>query len=192
MSKLILASKSPRRQELLKMLGFDFTTVPCKIDEERYFDLKPVKMVQKLARLKAEEVAGLVEDTVVIGSDTVVVMDGIMLGKPESIEEATAMLKKLQDRQHSVLTGIAVYDTTSKRVLVDYDRTDVYMRPMTEEEIDGYVKTGEPMDKAGAYGIQGIGGIFVEKINGSYYTVMGLPIHKLVLMLKEFSIGVFS
>ncbi|MFW5992119.1 MAG: Maf family protein [Halanaerobiaceae bacterium] len=192
MTKIVLASRSPRRQELMKMLGFDFTTVPGKIDEEKYFHLKPAELVQKLARAKVEEVAGLVEDTVIIGADTVVVMDNRILGKPENLEDAKEILGKLQDRHHSVLTGLAVYDTVSEKERVDYDRTDVYMREMTEEEIDGYVKTGEPMDKAGAYGIQGIGGIFVEKINGSFFTVMGLPIHKLILMLKEFSIDLFN
>ena len=191
MDKLILASASPRRQELMEMLGFNFTIVPSKVDEEKYMELKPVEMVKELARAKAEKVAGFVENTVVIGSDTVVVLDDEILGKPSDQSEAVAMLKKLQNRKHSVFTGIAICGTVSGRVKVDYDKTDVFMRPISDEDIIGYVNTGEPMDKAGAYGIQGVGGIFVEKIEGSYFTVMGLPIHKLVLILKSFGVSVF-
>lgn len=191
MAKLVLASASPRRQGLMEMLGFNFTIVPSNINEEEYKDLNPIDMVKDLARAKAEEIAGLVEDTVVIGSDTIVVLDDKILGKPSDQSEAMAILKKLQNRKHSVLTGIAVWDTVSGKVLVDYDKTDVFMGSIKDEDILEYVKTDEPMDKAGAYGIQGIGGIFVEKIEGSYFTVMGLPIHKLVKMLKGFDISVF-
>jgi septum formation protein len=191
MSKLILASASPRREELLTMLGLNFTTVPSKVDEEEFTGLLPEQLVQKLAREKVEEVAALVEDTIVIGADTVVVFDGKVLGKPEDQQDAIRMLTELQGRKHSVYTGIAVYGTNSNKLLIDYDRTDVFFRKMDEAEIKGYVKTDEPMDKAGAYGIQGIGGIFVERIDGSYFTVMGLPIHKLMLMLKEFDITIF-
>lgn len=191
MAKLVLASASPRRQELMEMLGFNFTIVPSKIDEEKYNDLDPVEMVKELARAKAEDVAALVEDTVVIGSDTIVVLDDKVLGKPSDQPEARDMLRRLQNRRHSVYTGIAVWDTFSGQVVVDYDKTDVFMSSITDDDILEYVKTGEPMDKAGAYGIQGVGGIFVEKINGSYFTVMGLPIHKLVKVLKEFDISLF-
>ncbi|MFP4661332.1 MAG: Maf family protein [Halanaerobiales bacterium] len=191
MAKLVLASASPRRQELMKMLGFNFTIVPSKINEEEFIDMEPVEMVKELARAKAEEVADLVEDTLVIGSDTIVVLDDLVLGKPSDQEEAVSILKKLRNRKHSVMTAIAIYDTVSGKVSVDYEETDVFMGPISDEDIMEYVKTGEPMDKAGAYGIQGIGGIFVEKINGSYFTVMGLPIHKLVQMLKEFEVSVF-
>ncbi len=191
MAKLVLASASPRRQELMEMLGFNFTIVPSKIDEEQYNHLGPVEMVKELARAKAEEVAALVEDTVVIGSDTIVVLDDKVLGKPSDQTEARDMLRKLQNRRHSVYTGIAVWDTFSGQVVVDYDKTDVFMGSITDKDILEYVKTGEPMDKAGAYGIQGVGGIFVEKINGSYFTVMGLPIHKLVKILKDFDISIF-
>ncbi|MDI3547795.1 MAG: nucleoside triphosphate pyrophosphatase [Halanaerobiales bacterium] len=189
-AKLILASASPRREELLKRLGLKFTIVPSKIDEDKFSNLPPVEMVQELARAKAEEVAELVEDTVVIGADTVVVFEDKIMGKPLNKSDAERMLSQLQGKRHSVLTGLAVYETRSNKVLVDYDRTDVYMRPLDNQEITGYINTGEPLDKAGAYGIQGFGGIFVERINGSYFTVMGLPIHKLALMLKEFSINI--
>lgn len=191
-SNLILASGSPRREELLKRLGLNFTTVPSKINEKKFNKLNPVDMVCELAIAKAEEVAQLVEDTVVIGADTIVVYKEGVLGKPTDKEDAKNMLKKLQGKKHSVLTGIAVLETDTGKVLVDYDKTDVYMRSLEPAEINGYVNTGEPMDKAGAYGIQGLGGVFIERINGSYFTVMGLPLHKLVIMLKEFSINIFT
>ncbi len=190
MSKIILASNSPRREELLKQLGLSFTIVPSKIDEESYADLEPEVMVQELAGAKAQEVAELVEETVVIGADTIVLVEQHILGKPRDQEEAFQMLWQLQGKKHRVLTGLAVYDTKSGRLLVDYDQTEVYLRKMEEREITAYIGTGEPMDKAGAYAIQGLGGIFVEGLVGSYYTVVGLPIHKLVLMLKEFQIKV--
>ncbi len=190
MSKIILASNSPRREELLKQLGLSFTIVPSKIDEESYADLEPEVMVQELAGAKAQEVAELVEETVVIGADTIVLAEQHILGKPRDQEEAFQMLWQLQGKKHRVLTGLAVYDTKSGRLLVDYDQTEVYLRKMEKREITAYIGTGEPMDKAGAYAIQGLGGIFVEGLVGSYYTVVGLPIHKLVLMLKEFQIKV--
>ncbi|MTI58732.1 MAG: septum formation inhibitor Maf [Firmicutes bacterium] len=190
MSKIILASASPRRGELLNRLGFDFTIVPSKIDEDRFQGLAPAEMVEKLAANKARKVAVLVEDTVVIAADTVVVLNDEVLGKPADEKEACAMLNKLQGEKHAVYTGIALYRTDDDKLLLDYDRTDVYMSSMTEQEILSYVKTGEPMDKAGSYGIQGLGSIFIERIDGSYFTVMGLPVHKLALMLKEFGIAV--
>lgn len=190
MSKIILASASPRRGELLNRLGFNFTIVPSKIDEDRFQGLAPAEMVEKLAVNKARKVASLVEDTVVIAADTVVVLDGEVLGKPADEKEACDMLNRLQGEKHAVYTGIALCRTDDDKLLLDHDITDVYMSNMSEEEIVSYVKTGEPMDKAGSYGIQGLGGIFVERINGSYFTVMGLPVHKLALMLKEFGIAV--
>jgi len=192
MGKLVLASSSPRRQELMEMMRLDFTIVPSKIEEEEYSGLKPVDLVRELARAKAEEVAELVEEAVVVGSDTIVVLDGVVIGKPVDQSEAVKMLKKMQDRQHTVITGLAVCDSSSGKASVDYDKTEVFMMPMSEKDISSYVNTGEPMDKAGAYGIQGIGGAFIEKIVGSYFTVMGLPIHKLAVMLKEYGIFVFN
>ncbi len=191
MAKIVLVSASPRRQELMEMLGFNFTIIPSKINEEEYKGLNPIEMVKELARAKAEDVACLEKNSVVIGSDTIVVLDNKILGKPSDQSEAVAILRRLQNRKHSVLTGIVVWDSFSGQVVVDYDKTDVFMGPITDEDILEYVKTGEPMDKAGAYGIQGIGGIFVEKIVGSYFTVMGLPIHKLVKILKGFDISIF-
>ncbi len=190
MPELILASASPRREELLKKLGLKFTIVPSKINENKYNDLTPGKLVKELARAKAEDVAQLVEDTVIIAADTVVVCNDRILGKPEDKDDARQMLRLLQGTKHEVITGLAVLSTRTGKSVVDNDLTEVYMRKMDNDEIIDYVDTGEPLDKAGSYGIQGLGGIFVEKIIGSYFTVMGLPIHKLAIMLKQFSIKI--
>ncbi|MEJ6950449.1 Maf family protein [Natronospora cellulosivora (SeqCode)] len=191
MKKLVLASKSPRRVELLKMMGFDFAIIPSHINEDEYLGLNPVEMVKKLAKAKAERVAENLENTVVIAADTIVLIDDIILGKPLNRGEAVSILQKIQGEKHQVFTGFAVCDTETKNFIVDYDKTDVFMRSISDEEIMSYVDTGEPMDKAGAYGIQGIGGIFVDKILGSYFTVMGLPIHKLALVLRDFDFKIF-
>ncbi|MFW6006433.1 MAG: Maf family protein [Bacillota bacterium] len=187
---LILASSSPRRKELLSQLNIDFTVVPGKINEEEYEDRNPEKMVKETARAKAEETARLVENTVIIAADTVVYYDNEILGKPGNSGEAERVLQKLSGDTHKVFTGLAVFSTIEKRIILDYDVTKVYMRDLKKEEIINYVKSGEPLDKAGSYGIQGIGGILVEKIVGSFYTVVGLPIHKLAVILDEFSINI--
>lgn len=192
MRRLVLASSSPRREELMEMLGLSFTIVPSKIDEGEYTGLKPVDLVRELARAKAEGVAKLVENSIVVGSDTIVVLNGELMGKPVNNLHAVKMLKRMQNRQHTVITGLAVCDSESEKISVDYDKTEVYMLPMSDADINFYVNTGEPMDKAGAYGIQGIGGAFIEKIVGSYFTVMGLSIHKLAIMLREFGISIFA
>lgn len=189
-AKLVLAYSSPRREELLKRLGLNFTIVPSKINENNFNDIAPDLLVQKLASRKAEEVAGLVENTVIIAADTVVVNENEIIGKPDDKNDAGKMLEKLQGRQHTVFSGLAVLSTKTAKSLVDVDHTEVYLRQMSKQEIDDYINTGEPLDKAGSYGIQGLGGIFVEKIEGSYFTVMGLPIHKLAVMLKKFDVNI--
>jgi len=189
-AKLVLASSSPRREELLKRLGLNFTIVPSKINEDKFKSIAPELMVQKLAQKKAEEVAALVEDTIIIAADTIVVKNKEIIGKPENKNDAKKMLQKLQGEKHTVYSGITVLSTETNNLLVDVDSTEVYLRSMNKQEINNYINTGEPFDKAGSYAIQGLGGIFVEKINGSYFNVMGLPIHKLAIMLKEFGINI--
>lgn len=190
--KMVLASASPRRKELLNRLGVNFTTVPAGINEENFADLKPEKMVKNLARAKAEEVSGLAEETIIIAADTVVVYDNRVLGKPADKQEAREMLKKLQGDRHIVLTGLSVLSTVKDEVYSICDSTEVFMKKVDVEEIEAYIKTGEPMDKAGAYGIQGLGGIFIDKIIGSYFTVMGLPVHRLDDLLKKFSVNLLE
>ncbi|MGM0437172.1 MAG: Maf family protein [Bacillota bacterium] len=190
MKNLILASSSARREEILKRLNLQFTVVPSKIDESGYDHLTPEKMVQKLSALKAKEVSKLVEDTLIIAADTIIVNNDKVLGKPQSKEDAAEMLKKLRGENHTVMTGLAVYSTGDSKEITDIDRTEVYMTNMSDDEIAKYVSTGEPMGKAGSYAIQGLGSVFVEKIEGSYFTVMGLPVHKLAEILNEFSINI--
>ena len=189
MQKIILASGSPRRKELLKRLKLEFDVVPAKFNEDEVELLDPEKLVKKLSRAKAEEVVNMFEDTVVIAADTVVIYREEILGKPVSKRDARDMLKKLQGGKHLVMTGLTVMSTTGKSRTI-CDSTQVFMKKLDMKDIKSYVDTGEPIDKAGAYGIQGLGGIFVDKIVGSYFTVMGLPVHRLAELLKEFSIKI--
>ena len=181
---IILASKSPRRMELLAMLGLDFTVIPAEGDENADPNAEPGEMVMWLASQKAEEVAKYHPDSLVIGSDTLVFLDGKPLGKPHTEDEAFKMLSSLSGRTHLVCTGVAVI--YGDRRIVDFEKTDVEFRELTTEEIWEYIETGEPMDKAGAYGIQGRGSVFIPGIKGDYFNVVGLPLCKLWTILNEF------
>lgn len=190
MKNLILASASTRREKILKKLNMQFTVVPSKVDESVYEHLSPEKMVKELSALKAKEVSKLVEDTLIIAADTIIIKDEKVLGKPESEEDAIEMLKELRGDSHTVITGIAVFSTFNNKEITDIDSTEVYLANMSDNEVEKYVSTGEPMGKAGSYAIQGLGSVFVEKIKGSYFTVMGLPVHKLARILNQFSIDI--
>lgn len=187
--KLILASASPRRQELLAQLGLQFEVSIPSVPESKGRD--PIMAAEQAALSKASEIAGKIEDAVVIGADTVVVVDDEILGKPRSASEAVKMLKKLSGRTHRVITGMAVVDSTGRRV-VDHDITFVVFRSLSEEEIRAYVDSGEGLDKAGSYGIQGLGALFIPRIEGSYSNVVGLPLAKLDEMLKHFGISILT
>ena len=187
--KIILASKSPRRQELLKNLGItDFDVIPAKGEEHIVDDLSPEDEVCSIALCKAREVAAAHKDDVVIAADTLVFLDGNPLGKPKDRSDAFRMLKALSGREHSVLTGVAVI--YGGRELCECESTRVFFRDMTGEEIERYIDSGEPMDKAGAYGIQGLGSVFIPRIEGDYFNVMGLPLSKLYSMLQK--MGIFN
>ena len=187
--KLILASGSPRRKELLHILGLDFEVIPS-LGEETTTEKDPVKLATSLAIEKAREVAGRVQEGIVLGADTIGTIEGTILGKPKSKEEAVEMLSLLNGRKHQVITGIALIDAASKKILADFEVTQVLFRELTGDEILNYVKTGEPLDKAGAYGIQGMGAVLIEKICGCYFNVVGLPLTKTYLMLREFGITI--
>lgn len=192
MSKpLVLASASPRRQELLALIGLDFTVEPSSVEEPAFDGGGPAGYAEKLAYLKAKDVAERYRGKakLVIGADTIVLIDGEVLGKPASVREAEAMLKKLSGRTHEVITGVAVIDAATGAEEIDSSRTLVTFRPMTVAEIRRYVATGEPMDKAGAYGIQGLGAINITRIEGCYFNVVGLPLPTLAGMLKKFGIN---
>src|SRR6056297_2315788 len=186
--KIILASSSDRRKDLLNRLKIKYTSMPSKIDECKFEHENPEKMVQDLSLAKASKVAEIVEDALIISADTIVVCENKILGKPQ--DEDFEMLNLLQNNKHFVYTGLALISADDNMHYLDFDITEVFMRKIDKEEIERYIKTGEPMDKAGSYAIQGKGGIFVEKIIGSYFTVMGLPIHKLSVALKVFSLEI--
>lgn len=181
--RIVLASQSPRRADLLRMLGLTFETMPADIDETYRTGEQPAPHAERLAREKVEAIAARERDAIIIGSDTVVVVDGDVLGKPGSPQEAVAMLMRLQGRDHEVATGIAV--TAHGTLRSDVERVRVTFRSFSEEVADAYVATGEPMDKAGSYGIQGYGSTLVERIEGDYFAVMGLPIRRMIELLES-------
>ena len=185
---LILASQSPRRRELLVRMGLEEFEVRPAVGEERADpSLPPALLVEELSRQKAEEVAAQAcAEDVIIASDTVVAIDGQVLGKPRDRVHAEQMLAMLSGRTHTVYSGVTVRQ--GDRVLTCHEATDVVFRTLTQGEIAAYVDTGEPMDKAGGYGIQGRGCVLVEQIRGDYYNVMGLPVCRLALMLREFGV----
>ena len=180
--QLILASQSPRRQQLLQLLRVNFTVKPADIDEAMDPTLPPQQEVARVSRLKAEATPRNPGD-VVIAADTIVVLGNRVLGKPTGKADAIAMLQALSGRDHQVMTGITVLRDGD--AITHTEITDVHFRPLTEDEILSYVETGEPMDKAGAYGIQGYAAPFVEGIRGDYYNVMGLPVCRLQQMLHR-------
>lgn len=206
MSQIILASQSPRRKELLEQIGLEFEICPAK-GEEIITKTLPEEVVMELSKQKAEEVAAMVSsfgeshkeittpsDILVIGADTVVAYNGEILGKPVDEADAKRMLTMLAGNTHSVFTGVTlVFIDKSGRAgeMVFYEKTDVKMHSMTEEEIDRYIATGEPMDKAGSYGIQGKCAIYIEKIDGDYNNVVGLPIARIYQVLKNIGIDMY-
>lgn len=195
MEKIFLASSSPRRAELLRGLGLDFTVCAPDADESSINKAIPINMyVQELALLKATAAAKELIGSrgVIIAADTVVCMDGEILGKPYDEQDAARILAALSGKSHEVYTGVCVMRISDGYAACESERTAVTFLPITEEKIDRYIKTGEPMDKAGAYGIQGLGAALVKKIEGDYFNVVGLPISKLTQLLeKEFDIHIF-
>lgn len=182
---IILASKSPRRRALLEQMGVrDFRIVTPDIDEHMDRDLPPAELVRQISLEKAQAVAAQADpNTVVIAADTVVALDGVVLGKPADKEEAFRMLSLLSGNRHQVYTGLTVL--RGEQVFSQWEETAVTFRSLTAEEIEAYIATGEPMDKAGAYGIQGYGALFIQGISGDYYNVMGLPVCRLGQILGQ-------
>jgi len=193
MKKIILASASPRRKMLLEQMGLKFDIAVSDVRENVDKNLTPEQVVISLAYQKAYDVAmrsGF--DKLVLGLDTIVVIDNEILGKPENEEDVYCMLRKLSNNTHSVITGVCLYNTSDNKYLLESDISLIKFREITDEEIMYYIKSEEPFDKAGSYAIQGLGALFVEKIEGSYSGIVGLPIYKVDKMLKHYGIDVLK
>jgi septum formation protein len=188
--KIILASASPRRREILKMTGLKFSVDAGDYEEDMDLPLGPRQLARLLSSEKARAIAVKYSDALVIAADTFIVFKGSLLGKPHTSEEAGRMLDLLNGKAHSVITGFTVIDTRTKKKLSRSVETRVYFRKLTAKEIASYISTGEPLDKAGAYAIQGIGAVIVKKIEGDYFNVMGLPLSSLAEALKKFGVYV--
>jgi septum formation protein len=184
---IILASGSPRRAHLMSVLGFPFTVRESGVEEITDEKLAPEEIARGLAFRKASSVASELSSGIVIGADTIVVLEGKILGKPATEEEAVDMLSALSGKTHTVFTGFALVDVESKKSYISFERTEVTFRALRRDEIERYVAAGSPMDKAGAYGIQDdYGAVFVEKIDGCFYNVVGFPISKFHAALTNF------
>jgi septum formation protein len=190
--KIILASTSPRRRELAKAMGLDFEVVPSSYEEDMTMKLKPQKLVMTLAYGKAVDVAKKYKEGIVIGIDTVVVYKNKVLGKPKTKEKSYSMLKMLSNKTHEVYSGLAVIDCATKKTIKDFEVTKVYFNKLTEKEIKSYIRTGQSLDKAGAYGVQDLSCIFVKRIDGCYFNIMGFPIFKLYSKLQKFGVDIFE
>ncbi|MEN6462035.1 MAG: Maf family protein [Syntrophomonas sp.] len=185
MKDIILASGSPRRNELLARLGLTFSVVPAQIEEDISSSQLPQELTQEIAFQKARYVSKRIKKGLIIGADTIVVLEDHLLGKPVNEEDAFNKLSLLNGKRHEVVTGLCVIDAASGDVQMEAEITRVYFRKITDTEIRGYIASGECMDKAGAYAIQGRGAIFVDRIEGCYYNVVGLPLTRLYLMLQK-------
>lgn len=189
---IILASGSPRRKELLSLIGLKFKVDVSDVEEDLGLKLKPHELSKYLSFEKARAVAHNYKNAVIIAADTFIVFRGKLLGKPHTEKEAMRMLTLLNGKSHSVITGYTVLDTTTGKKSSRSVETKVWFRNMAEDELRAYVRTGEPLDKAGAYAIQGIGSLIVKKIEGDYFNVIGLPVASLAATLKKFDITVLD
>jgi septum formation protein len=191
-SRLILASKSPRRNELLKQMGFDFEVIPSTVAENFIQTESPEEHVIRLAEAKVRDVANGYPDCWVIAADTIVYINGSILGKPKGREEAVGMLRRLSGQEHSVLTGFSVCHLEKMKNDKEAVQTAVSIKSLTTAEIEWYVQTGEPFDKAGGYAVQGIGAFMIESIRGSYTNVVGLPLCELIQMMTRLGVITIS
>lgn len=186
MKRFIVASNSPRRRELLSLAGYQFEVIPSDADETLESGIDTGEAVKELSKRKALFVSGMNKGAVVLGCDTVVALGGKILGKPKDESEAFSMLKSLSGREHEVFTGVYITDGEKSEGFLSCTKVEFY--PLSDETIRSYIATKEPMDKAGAYGIQGLGSVLVKKINGDYFTVMGLPVNECARVLSKFGI----
>ena len=184
--KLVLASESPRRAQLFRLIGLDFVVRKSGVDEDNDVPQDPRQHVLTLSRRKAEHVAAAETKALVVGADTIVVIDGEILGKPSSPQHAYDMLRRLSGRTHRVFTGFTVVETQTGASVADVEVTEVHFRELEDDEIWRYIETGSPMDKAGAYGIQDQSAVFVDRISGCFYNVVGFPLARFYVRMREF------
>ncbi|MCL5433337.1 MAG: Maf family protein [Patescibacteria group bacterium] len=186
MKQIVLASKSPRRKALLKQIGLKFVVDVSDFKEDISQNLSPNNMVKQFSLEKAKNVSKRHKNSIIIACDTVIVLNNEIIGKPKTSVNATRILEKLSGKMHKVITGFTVIDSESGRSITKTVETKVYFKRITKKEIDWYVSTGEPLDKAGAYGIQEKGALFVKKIDGDYFNVVGLPIFSVIKEVNRF------
>jgi septum formation protein len=185
---LVLASRSPRRKQLLRQLGLQFECIPSTVDELLDHPATPEEHVTILAERKARDIGLKIPEGIILGADTIVVHEGDIIEKPTSEDDAVRILRRLSDQRHEVFTGYSLVEVPSGRVLTTFERTEVWFRKLETDEIDSYVESGSPMDKAGAYGIQDdFGAVFVRKIAGDYYNVVGLPLCSFYCSYRSFT-----
>ena len=190
--KIILASTSPRRHGLAQEMGLEFEVVPSNYEEDMTLGLSSEDLAKTLARGKATDVAKDRKEGIVMGIDTFVVFEGKKLGKPKNKEDAFDMLKSFSGKWQEVYSGVSVIDCATRKEIIDCEVTRVKFRSMEDEEIKRYVATDEPMGKAGAYGIQGLASIFIERVDGCYFNIMGFPIHNVYKNLKKLDVDIFE
>lgn len=193
MKKIILASTSPRRKEILKKIGIPFEIIPTNYEEDMTLDLPPAELVKHLSQNKAKEVTKTQKNTIIIAADTIIAFKNQILGKPKSKQDAINTLKKLSNNNHSVFTGFTIIDTETNKSISRSVETKVFFKNLSDETITNYVASGEPLDKAGSYAIQSLGAVLVDKIEGDYFNIMGLPLSVLVDSLqKEFQLNIWE
>ena len=190
MKKIILASQSPRRRDLLKQIGLEFEIDPSNYEEDMSLKMKPNKLAEFLSLGKAKDISQRHKDSIIISADTIVAIGGEVFGKPKTSERAKYMLKKFSGKAHSVITGFTIIDTGTNKQITKSVETKVYFKSLSEKEIDAYIATGEPLDKGGGYAIQGLAALFVEKIEGDYFNIVGLPILALTEELKNLGVKI--
>lgn len=194
-AKIILASSSPRRKEIADQMGLEYEIIPSNYEEDMTMKLEPEDLAKTLALGKAKEVADRQEEeteAIVIGIDTFITYNKKLLGKPKSINEARKMLKMISGKTIRAHTGVAIIDIKNKNEIIDYDLTEIVLANLTDTEIDTYINTGEPLDKAGAIGIQALGSIFIKKINGCFSGAVGLPENKIYNMIAKMGVDIFN
>lgn len=192
MRNIILASSSPRRKKLLEQIGLEFEIDPSNYEEDMSLKMEPNKLAEFLSLGKAEDVAQRHKDSIIISADTIVAVDNEVFRKPITPERAKYMLQKLSERAHSVITGFTIIDTGTDKQITKSIETKIYFKKLSEQEINAYIASGEPLDKGGGYAIQGKAALFVEKIEGDYFNIVGLPILALTAELENFGVSVFG